>query len=75
MAAELHDTIKEALMAFKCQHTVQDDESDGMPLLDMLTPRGDTDVARGFEELNALVDHIADALHDAGVDVPRGGER
>ena len=59
--ADLRDRIAEALSEFRCQHTLLDDDGGGMPLLDMLTPQGDTSVARGFEELNALADHIADA--------------
>lgn len=65
---DVRNTIYEALLEFQCRHTVQDDEGlDGMPLLDMLTPKGDKDVGRGFEELNKLADHIADALATSGV--------
>lgn len=73
MAAELRTVIEEALMSFQCQHTVQDNDDGGMPLLDMLTPQGDKSVGRGFDELHALADHIVGALLDAGVpEVPHG---
>lgn len=71
---DLLERIREALSEFRCQHTLLDDESGGMPLLDMLTPKGDTSVGRGFDELNALADHLADALAPDGVALPDGSQ-
>lgn len=45
------------LKNYRCQYT-QDDEGDGMALVDMLTPPDDVTIERGVIELELLAEHI-----------------
>lgn len=59
--------VERALRSYRCQHTV---DEDGEPLLlvDALTPKGDSTIARGEQEIELLADHIA-AAHPAPAQV------
>lgn len=53
--------ILEALKNYRCQYT-QDEHGEGIPLVDLITPEIDTDIARGQMEMELLAEHIADEL-------------
>lgn len=57
LSSRLHAAIVVALESHHMHHTGED-ENNTLPLVDMLTPRGDTDIARGKEELDLLADSI-----------------
>jgi hypothetical protein len=69
--ADLRDLITDALRDYRCTHTrignANGVDDDPLPLVDQLTPPGQQTIALGQQELELLADHIADALHDAGV--------
>lgn len=60
---EIDSVIGEVLRDFRCQYS-RDYEREGLPLLDMLCPREDRDVARGKEELEQLRDELTLAIID-----------
>ena len=53
--------IKAALKNYCCQYS-QNEDGDGLPLVDVLTPQEDTNISRGIAELNMIAEHIADEL-------------
>lgn len=69
--ADLRQLITNALRDYGCAFTrtgnVNGVDDDALPLVDKLTPPGQPTIALGQQELESLADHIAGALHDAGV--------
>lgn len=58
----IRDEIREVLGNHRLAHTIEDGDNGGVPLVDMLTPKGDGSIARGAEELDLLADEIFLAL-------------
>jgi hypothetical protein len=74
MADPIHEAIAAALADYRCRFTTMDEEgTDGLPLVDKLTPPDQTSIDLGLQELEALADHIYDALPD-GVSASPGKE-
>lgn len=67
---ELRGRIHTALRNYRCYHTVEQDNEDGMPLVDLLSP-GET-VAEGKEELEYLADYVAGEISDLVPAKPQG---
>jgi hypothetical protein len=66
-AMDIGDVVKKALLSYRCSYTVdQIDDISGLPLADMLTPPGDSDVSHGKAEIEALADYLAAELIEAG---------
>ena len=58
--------LEPALQSYVCANTkIQDDEDSGLPLLDALTPHGDSDTQRGYEEIGLLADFLYGELQTA----------
>lgn len=57
----LPDIIHSCLSTMNLSYTV-DDEGNGIPLVDRLTPDCDSDITRGKEEINYIVAALVDAL-------------
>lgn len=61
--SDIREKIEAALRNYTCQHSCIDDE--GAPLVDMLTPLGDSTIERGAEEIELLADYLAVELESA----------
>lgn len=58
---DFRDFLYSSLFTARLSHTV-DEDGDGLPLVDRLTPDCDGDIGRGKEEIMYLVDKIVDDL-------------
>lgn len=65
VVAGLHDVITDALQGYRCSHHQQDDKNGGLPLTDVLTVSGASDIRTGREELELLADEIFTAIEDS----------
>jgi hypothetical protein len=55
---KLGNSIAELLRSHRLMHTLGDDDS-GLPLVDALTPHGDTSITLGIEEIELLAGELA----------------
>lgn len=60
----IEQAVANALHGHSMLHTRHSGLEDGMPLVDMLCPEEDTDIARGREELDHLAESICDSISD-----------
>lgn len=65
-----YPVIVTALMEHRLLYTQIDGDDEGLPLVDMLTPDGDTSIARGKEEIGLIADAVCDALEKASASQP-----
>ena len=50
------------LQSHRLSYIVENDDGDGLPLVDILTPDGDKDISRGLQEIEYIVDAVYDWL-------------
>jgi hypothetical protein len=62
--------VRDALASYRCAE-VWTKDGRGMPLVDVLTPKGDETITRGAIEMGLLEDHILCAIGDV-LDAHRG---
>ena len=68
IAREIHKAMESALDSYRCEHTRElADPDNGLPLIDLLTPECDSDVARGREEMDSLAEHIWSEINSVAI--------
>ena len=68
----VHTAILEALQHYRCQHHQQDEDNGGLPLADVLTIPGATDISTGNEEIQLIADEVFTAIEMAAPQPPAG---
>ena len=53
---DIREAIKQSLMEYRMRHTQIEDSDEGLPLIDMFTPRGAKDVSWGISDVETLPD-------------------
>lgn len=56
---EMKDKIIELLKEYRCQY-IEDDELNGLPLVDVLTPPDEDNITLGVREIELLADYLAE---------------